>query len=97
MILKRMIGDIVDDKYTAFKKWLKDSEYYFHSGSICAYFPIEDIFDQFEKEYYEQKKENEIKKLIYEGVMEQAIKHNSFGDWVNNVYNKLKENGFLKI
>lgn len=92
-----MIGDIVDDKYTAFKKWLKDSEYYFHSDTICAYFPIEDIFEQFEKEYCEKEKEKQIKKIIHDGVMEQAIKHNSFGDWVNNVYKKLKENGFLKI
>lgn len=97
MILKRMIGDIVDDKYTAFKKWLKDSEYYFHSDTICAYFPIENIFDQFEKEYCEQKKENEIKKIIYDGVMERAIKIESHGDWAGNVYRKLKENGFLKI
>ena len=82
------------DKYEQFKEWFKHHPT--DEDEIDLVFAIGNLFKEFENEQKEKEKKREIKEAIHNGVMEVTTRIDSYGDWTETVYQKLKEKDLIK-
>lgn len=87
---------MIEDKYKVFKKWLRSQE----SLMKMAY-SFEFMFDNFEREF-DENKEEEVKKILDRYITKMSITTIDGDDvcltpdYVNRCYKELKDGGFLK-
>ena len=82
------------DKYEEFKEWFKHHPT--DEDEIDLVFAIGNLFKEFENEQKEKEKKREIKEAINNGVKEVTTRIDSYGDWTETVYQKLKEKDLIK-